>query len=212
MGVSGSEATGRRLGDLLYGDRTPARIPESDWVALVRAVGSGDPRALRALYDRTHRLVFTLIVRLVKDRQTAEELALDVFHERWRRASKYDPAGGPVLGWLMNLARSRAIDRLRYEQRMKRSAPSASDDPLRGAGADSGEEMLDALQRRKMLTECLPALTPEERAAIEAAFFLELTYPEVANRLNQPLGTVKTRIRSGLEKLRRALAAQAGEL
>jgi RNA polymerase sigma-70 factor, ECF subfamily len=203
-----TEAAGERLGDLLYGDRTATRVSENDWVALVRAVGAGDQRALHALYNQTHRLVFTLVVRLVNDRRTAEELTVDVFHEIWRRASKYDPVGGPVLGWLMNLARSRAIDRLRYEQRQKRSAPAAADDPLRAQSVNGGEEALAALQRRKALRESLVALTPGEREAIETAFFLDLTYPEVATRLNQPLGTVKTRIRSGLEKLRHALVAE----
>lgn len=207
-GEATATATGTRLGDLLYGDGARARVPESDWVALVRAVGSGDQRALRTLYDRTHRLVFTLVVRLVNDRRTAEELTVDVFHEAWRRASKYDPVGGPVLGWLMNLARSRAIDRLRYEQRQKRSAPVALSEPLRPMDAHGGEEALQALQRRQVLRESVGALTAGEREAIETAFFLELTYREVAIRLDQPLGTVKTRIRSGLEKLRQALATQ----
>ena len=69
---------------------------------------------------RTHRIVFTLMVRITNNRETAEELTLDVFHDVWRRASTYDPAGGSVVGWIMNQARSRAIDRLRFEQRKKR--------------------------------------------------------------------------------------------
>lgn len=177
-------------------------------MALVRAMGAGDQRALRALYERTHRLVFTFLARLLNDRRSAEELTVDTFHAVWRRAAKYDPAGGPVLGWIMNQARSRAIDRLRYEQRKKRTAPPPSDDAFRVGGADSTGEMIEAIQQGQALRECLSTLTAGEREAIEAAFFLELSYPEVAARLNQPLGTVKTRIRSGLEKLRRALAAQ----
>ena len=83
-------------------------------------MAAGDPLALHALYERTHRIVFTLIVRITHNRETAEELTVDVFHDAWRRAASYDPAGGSVVGWIMNQARSRAIDRLRFEQRKKR--------------------------------------------------------------------------------------------
>ena len=101
------------LGDVLYAGKSTKPIPEKDWVALVRSIAAGDQLALHALYERAHRLVYTLIVRLTKNRETAEELTLDVFHDVWRRASRYDAANGTVLGWIMNQARSRAIDRLR---------------------------------------------------------------------------------------------------
>jgi len=169
-----------------------------------------DQRALRALYETTHRLVFTFLARLLNDPRSAEEVTVDTFHAVWRRAAEYDPAGGPVLGWIMNQARSRGIDRLRYEQRKKRTAPLSSGDASSGGGPDSMGEAVDAMQQGNALRETLTVLTAAEREAIEAAFFLELTYPEVAARLDQPLGTVKTRIRSGLEKLRRALSAQEG--
>ena len=103
----------------------------------------------------------------------------------------------------MNQARSRAIDRLRFEQRKKRVNASA-DHPLPAAG-DSPVEALDVREQGRLLREALNVLTPPEREAIEAAFFSELTYHEVATRLDQPLGTVKTRVRSGLGKLRQAL-------
>src|SRR6185369_17809219 len=121
------------LGDLLYGGQTTPPVSEKDWVALVHAIAAGDQRALHTLYERMHRVVFTLSVRITNDRATAEELTLDVFHDVWRRASSYDPAGGSVAGWIMNQARSRAIDRLRFEQRKKRvntyadSSPPAAD-------------------------------------------------------------------------------------
>ncbi|MHB8813400.1 MAG: sigma-70 family RNA polymerase sigma factor [Steroidobacteraceae bacterium] len=175
-------------------------------MALVRAMAAGDQRALRALYDSTHRLVFTFLARLLDDRRSAEEVTVDTFHGVWCRAAQYDPAGGPVLGWIMNQARSRAIDRLRYEQRQKRTAPPLSGDAFRADGADS-TEAIAAVEQGRALRECLSTLTAGEREAIEAAFFLELSYAEVAARLNQPLGTVKTRIRSGLEKLRQSLIA-----
>jgi RNA polymerase sigma-70 factor (ECF subfamily) len=196
---------------LLYAEHTHARVSEDAWVALVRAMAAGDQRALRALYERTHRLVFTFLARLLNDRLSAEELTLDTFHGVWSRAAKYDPAGGPVLGWIMNQARSRAIDRLRYEQRRKRTAPPPSDDALGADAVDAAGEAIEAIQQGQALRQCLSNLTAGEREAIEAAFFLELSYSEVAARLNQPLGTVKTRIRSGLAKLRQVLVVQKRE-
>lgn len=208
---SGTDPAPRTLGDLLYADHAQARASEDAWVALVRGMAAGDQRALRALYQRTHRLVFTFLARLLNDRQSAEELTVDTFHAVWSRAAKYDPAGGPVLGWMMNQARSRAIDRLRHEQRRKRTAPPPSDDALEAVAADAAGEGIEAIQQSQVLRECLGSLTPAEREAIEAAFFLELSHSEVAARLNQPLGTVKTRIRSGLEKLRHVLVVKRGE-
>jgi len=199
------------LGDLLYADQSRARVPEDAWVALVHAMAAGDQRALRALYERTHRLVFTFLARMLNDRRSAEELTVDTFHAVWCRSAQYDPAGGTVLGWIMNQARSRAIDRLRYEQRKKRTAPPASADAFATDDSDSTSESLQAIQQGEALRECLGALTPGEREVIEAAFFQELSYPEVAARLNQPLGTVKTRIRSGLEKLRQVLDVRREE-
>jgi RNA polymerase sigma-70 factor (ECF subfamily) len=196
--------TTRVLGDLLYADPTKPFVSEKDWVGLVHSMAAGDQRALHALYERAHRLVFTVIVRITNNRETAEELTLDVFHDVWRRASTYDAAGGSVVGWIMNQARSRAIDRLRFEGRKKRVNPQA-DDPLPATAASDPHEALAVREQERRLRAALTVLTPEERQAIETAFFSELTYDEVAARLNQPLGTVKTRIRSGLGKLRQAL-------
>lgn len=197
------------LGDLLYADKAKTRVPERDWVRLVESIAAGDQRALHALYERTHRIVFTLIIRMTNNRETAEELTLDVFHDVWRRASTYDSAGGSVVGWIMNQARSRAIDRLRFEQRKKRVSHHG-DDPPQAATSDP-HEISDLKEQGRLLREALTLLRPEERQVIEAAFFSELTYDEVATRLNQPLGTVKTRVRAGLLKLRQALAKTVKE-
>jgi RNA polymerase sigma-70 factor, ECF subfamily len=123
----------------------------------------------------------------------------------WRRASQYQAADGTVLGWIMNQARSRAIDRLRFDQRKKRVQPGTGD-PLPAAATASPDDVIAFKQQIEALRGALAVLTPDERQAIEAAFFSELTYAEVSVRLNQPLGTIKTRIRSGLHKLREALA------
>jgi RNA polymerase sigma-70 factor, ECF subfamily len=204
------ECVPQTLGRLLYADASRARLPEADWVALVSAIAARDQRALRALYERAHRIVFTLIMRITGDRETAEELTLDVFHDVWRRACAYDAAGGTVVGWIMNQARSRAIDRVRFEQRKKRVKPH-TDEPLRPAAANGCDEALSLEHQGRLLRNAMSVLTPEERQAIEIAYFSELTYSEVASRLDQPLGTVKTRIRSALRKLRQALPGEAKE-
>jgi len=148
--------------------------------------------------------VFTVIARITNNRATAEELTVDVFHDVWRRAATYDPAGGSVIGWILNQARSRAIDRLRFEQRKKRSGDTA-DGVLPAAGDRDPHELLELRERGRRVRTALAVLTADERRAIETAFFSELTYIEAAARLHQPPGTVKTRIRSGLAKLRQAL-------
>jgi RNA polymerase sigma-70 factor (ECF subfamily) len=196
------------LGDVLYAEKAATRVFEKDWVGLVQCIAAGDQRALHALYVRTHRIVFTLAMRITNNRETAEEVTLDVFHDVWRRASTYDAANGTVVGWIMNQARSRAIDRLRLEQRKKR-VNHHPDDLLSATAANDPHETLELQEFGGVLRNALTALTPQERLVIETAFFSELTYAEVAARLNQPLGTVKTRIRSGLEKLRQALADRA---
>lgn len=193
------------LGDVLYANSSRALVTETEWVALVQSVAAGDQRALHALYERSHRAVFTLIMRMTANRETAEEVTLDVFHDVWRRASSYQEAGGTVLGWIMNQARSRAIDRLRFEQRKKR-VNTETTDPLPATGTADPDDLFAFTQQSQALRGALAVLTPDERHAIEAAFFSELTYAEVAAQLNQPLGTIKTRIRSGLHKLREALA------
>ena len=200
---NGSHST---LGELLYADRTKSRVSEDEWIGMVRAIAAGDQSALRALNERTHRLVFTLTMRISGNRATAEELTLDVFHDVWQRASQYDAANGSVIGWIMNQARSRAIDRLRFAQRQKRVDPG-TESPRSATAADESERIVETRDRSRVLTTALAILTPEERQAIETAFFFEASYSEVAARLNQPLGTIKTRIRSGLMKLRRALSA-----
>src|SRR6266849_3569631 len=203
------ESETRTLGDVLYVNKARARVSEKEWVALVQSIAARDQLALHSLYEQTHRIVFTLIVRITNNRETAEELTLDVFHDVWRRAPTYDPAGGSVVGWILNQARSRAIDRLRFEHRKKRSV-NYEDDPLTTPVANDPQQAYHVEEQtrllRNALRNALDVLTPEERRVIETAFFSELTYLEVAERLNQPLGTVKTRIRSGLGKLRQALA------
>ncbi|HET7597984.1 MAG TPA: sigma-70 family RNA polymerase sigma factor [Burkholderiales bacterium] len=198
-------ASNATLGNVLYA-RKPARLVlETEWTQLVEAVAAGDERALHALYERAHRIVFTLAVRITGDRETAEEVTLDVFHDIWRRASQYSAETGPVIAWIMNQARSRSIDRVRFDHRKKRVEPqqyAAFEEP----SAESPYASLELQRNGRDLRNALAVLTPDERTAIETAYFSELTYAEAAARLDQPLGTVKTRIRSALGKLRKTLS------
>jgi RNA polymerase sigma-70 factor, ECF subfamily len=196
------------LGDVLYA-KSKGLIPEQEWVALVQSIAAGDQGALHGLYERAHRIVFTLILRITANRESAEELTLDVFHDVWRGASRYDAANGTVLGWIMIQARSRAIDRLRFDSRQKRSGGD-NVQPIAEAAADP-RDLLELRQQGEWLRAALAVLTPDERAAIEMTYFAELSHAEAAERLKQPLGTIKTRIRSGLYKLRQALAAEEGQ-
>lgn len=192
------------LGDVLYA-KSKSLVTEQDWVALVQSIAAGDQLALHALYERSHRVVFTLFMRITANRETAEELTIDVFYDVWRRAPCYDAENGTVLGWIMNQARSRAIDRLRFNNRKKRN--HNGDIPAAEVAADPSDVM-ESREQTELLRAALEALTPNERQAIETTFFAGLTHAEAAARLNQPLGTVKTRIRSGLQKLRDTMNVQ----
>ena len=186
------ERAPKTLGDVLYSGTSSDPVSEQEWFELVRAIAAGDQVALHALYERSHRLVFTLLMRLTGRREMAEELTLEVFHDVWRRAYRYDPGEGTVVGRLMNQARSRALARLRSEQRKT-------------------DEKAQFEDERRALHAALDSLAPEERQAIEAAFFSELTHAEVALRLNQSVETVRARIDCGLHQLRRVLAEGRGK-
>lgn len=197
------------LGDVLHGNGSKTPVKESGWVELVRCVAAGDQLALHAIYERAHRAVFTLAVRITGNVQTAEEVTVDVFYQVWRRASAYDPANGTVLGWVMIQARTRAIDRVRFEQRKRRNG--GMDEAVTDSTAADPRDVVELKQQAAALRAALVELTADERRAIESAFFSGLTHAEVAVLLGQPLGTVKTRIRSGLQKLRVAMAAGGGD-
>lgn len=195
------------LGTLLYAAANQPPATESAWVGLVRSIGTGDQVAFRDLYGRMHVIVHTLIVRIVGNTETAEELTLDVFHDVWKRAASYDEAGGTVVGWIMNQARSRAIDQTRFERRKKRVDPfPCSAEPA--SDSDTGRQ-IDSEARDKQVRAAVANLAAPERNAIETAYFSDCSYAETASRLGEPAGTVKSRIRSGIEKLRNTLDGDA---
>lgn len=178
----------------------------SDVAAVDRTAG-GDADALAVLYDRHARVVFSLAVRILGDPAEAEEVVQEVFAQAWRQAGRYDPARAPVVAWLLMMTRSRAIDRRRARQ----ASPVA--DTRRGAPPDVPDAA--ALQDARVLSadqvgrlrRALLALPLAQRLPIELAYYEGLSQSEIAEQLEQPLGTVKTRIRLGLQKLREAMQA-----
>lgn len=204
---AGSDLPQNTLGKLLYADPTRRRTPESDWAALIVAIAAGDARALSLLYRRTHRLVFTLALRITGSREVAGEITVDVFHDIWRRAAAYR-AEGSVIGWIMNQARSRAIDRVRFETRAKRTMPAGHDIPE--AAPEPAADPVDARNRSQQLRRAVAVLAEGERRAIEVAYFADMSHAEAAVHLGEPVGTIKTRIRTALQKLRRMMDAEWG--
>ena len=184
---------------------------DHDLVSLVERVATGDQSALAALYDATNRLIYSLVLRVLGDMSSAEEVLIDVYAQVWRQAASYDADRGAPLAWMATMARSRAIDRLRsgwQEQRRKESLDVLGEAT---ANAASPEELAAASERQMLVREALNTLTPEQRQVIELAYYSGLSHSEIAEKLNQPLGTVKTRTRIGMKKLREALAPLLGE-
>lgn len=179
--------------------------PQVGLAPIVARVAAGDDRALAHLYDLTSRRVFALALQILRDRGAAEEATLDVFTQAWRQADRYEPSKGTPLGWLLTMARTRAIDLLRSRGRHRdREAvlEEALGIPDRGpTPEDATGEGQDAVRVRRALA----AIPAEQRDALVAAYFAGLSHTEVASALAQPLGTVKTRIRAGLIHLRRLL-------
>jgi RNA polymerase sigma-70 factor, ECF subfamily len=172
----------------------------------VTRVASGDSSALGELYDRHARPIYSLALRILQDAPEAEDIVQEVFAQAWRQASRYDRSRGAVGAWLLNLARSRAIDRLRARRARPEatSEPAADDLVLTSADAPDAEVM--RVEQVEAVRTALRDLPLVQRVAIELAYYEGLTHAEIAARLEQPLGTVKTRIRLGLLKLRDALA------
>lgn len=173
--------------------------------ALARMVG-GEHDALAELYDRHGRLIYSLALRILRDQADAEDIVQEVFSQAWRQSKNYEVARGSVLGWLLTLARSRAIDRLRG--RRSRPEPAGNESLLIDVAAEglAADEQLAWASRAAQIRDALEALSTLQRVAIDLAFFEGLTHAEIAERLELPLGTVKTRIRQGLLTLRSRLA------
>jgi RNA polymerase sigma-70 factor (ECF subfamily) len=180
---------------------------------LVRRMAAGDEAALGVLYDRWVRLVHSLALHLLRDAREAEEVVEETFWQAWRQADRYDGARGAVSTWLTTIARSRSYDRMRAGRRAREEPWSdlAATDleqllPDESAGGDP-QVAAEEAERRSRVRGALAELPPEQREVLELAYFGGLSQTEIAERTKQPLGTVKTRVRLALEKLRGRLAA-----
>jgi RNA polymerase sigma-70 factor (ECF subfamily) len=181
--------------------------------AAARVMAAGDHAGLAELYDRHGGAVFSLAVRILGDAGEAEDVTQEVFTQVWRQAGRFDASRGSVPAWLLTIARSRAIDRLRARRAQgDRAAPDAIEKVESGGRAAErvAAPELELIEREQVLRvrQALERLPLPQRVAIELAYYEGLTQAEIAARLQEPLGTVKTRIRLGLLKLRDVLAGR----
>lgn len=213
-------ATGTAREDMAPG-RADAHLHPShgsapDDAALLARAGDGDEDALGLLYDRHAARAYGLALAMLKDADEAQEVVADAFAQAWRTAARFEPARGEVAGWILTIARSRALDRMRTRRRhlklMEQSAAGEDDGlalPLAGVAATSDAAEHDDV--RAAVARSLAALPDAQRSVIELAYFRGLSQSEIAEALGAPLGTVKTRMRAAMEKLRDTLAPHAPE-
>jgi RNA polymerase sigma-70 factor (ECF subfamily) len=174
-------------------------------------VAERDERALARLYDGTSAYVHGLALRILGDRHAAEEVTMDVYLQVWRQAVRYDRARGAPIAWLLTLTRSRAIDHRRARRAHQRESESL-EQVAQMPTTESGPEQNTAIsQCRRTVAGAMSQLSSDQRQVIELAFFGGLSHSEIAAKLNQPVGTVKTRIRIGMTRLRASLASFAWE-
>ncbi len=188
---------------------TPDQAQISD-AQLLEAITKGDEQALAALYDRYASILFGLLLRILHDRAEAEDVLQEVFLRVWQRAADFDDMRGRVFTWLVTIARSRAIDRLRAVQSRARVAEEAAHENV---STNTTNAMTDAIaaEQREVVKQALAEIPEEQRRALVLAYFEGLTQSEIAARTGEPLGTVKTRTRAGLTRLRAILyTASAG--
>jgi RNA polymerase sigma-70 factor, ECF subfamily len=185
----------------------PTSTGDTDLIA--RAAG-GDERAMAGLYDRYGQVLYAVAYRIVGQRADAEEVVLDTFAQAWREATRFESARGSVAGWLTTIGRSRALDLVRARSRRERITATAAAErpdssPAMGGRPADPSSGVDYAERRKQVQLALESLSPPQRRAIELAFFEGLSQSEIAERLQEPLGTIKTRVRLGMQKLRECL-------
>ncbi len=185
---------------------TTMAAQDQEWAQLIALTAQGDQTALATFYDRTSPQVFGLIYKILNNHEAAEEVTLDVYTQVWRQAHTFDATRGAPGAWLMTLARTRAIDRFRAGAAEHGRIESLDAVELFASGDDTPEQNVEGQERRRYVQQALAVLTAEQREAVALAYFYGLSQSEIAEKLRLPLGTVKTRIRSGMIKLREALA------
>ena len=190
----------------------PWRVPVNDQnplgrvndAEIIRRIRAGDRGAFLQFYDRSAPLLLSLAARILNDRREAEDVLQDVFTQLWQKSSGYDAALGSLTGWAVALTRNKAIDRIRASTRQRRLIEeiAISAETVGEAAAAPVNEWLHGHERAARIRAALAELVPEQRQVIELAFFAGLSQSEIATRLDQPLGTIKARIRRGMLRLR----------
>lgn len=179
---------------------------------LMAHMAAGNTAAMELLYDRYNRPVYSFAYRMLGDREHAEELLQEVFLRAWRRCSRFSDARGSLISWLLSITHNMAIDELRKQQRRPRKAESAEPDALLGTLQDTAmpvETQAILADRQQMVRAALAKLPENQRLVLEMGYFNGLTQREIAEKLNVPLGTIKTRMRLGLRKLQDSVEIQA---
>ena len=179
-------------------DRAP------DDASLLRMMALGDEQAMGALYDRWHSLVHAIVLRMIRQRDAVEDVVEETFWQAWRQAGRYETARGSVQTWLLTMARSRALDRMRAMKRLREEPMEGEQGEVVIQQVAEGDPGMDAeaAERRTFVLAALAELPEEQRAALELGYFGGLSQSEIAERTGLPLGTIKTRMRLAMQKLR----------
>jgi RNA polymerase sigma-70 factor, ECF subfamily len=187
------------------GEAGRAALRESAWGDYVRRCASRDESALAALYDESSPLAYTIALRILQDEADASEVVVDVYKQVWDAAARFDEQRGSAAAWIVILARSRAMDRRRSRTARMRIAVKVDELPEMISTQPSPESLAIAGQSSRSVMGALAEVPSEQRQALELAFFAGLSHSEIADQLGEPLGTVKTRIRLAVARLRELL-------
>lgn len=195
-------------------DALPPNLADLSDAELITRASEGDARALETLYDRYSRVVYSFALRIVGDQQLAEEVLQEAFFRAWQQGSAFRSARGSFITWLLSITHNLAIDEVRKRRRRPQKADSEEPEAVLAGVADTGiqvEEEVWLSSLRETIAGALERLPPPQREAIELAYFQGLTQREIAETLGEPLGTIKTRMRLGLQKLREYLGDELVE-
>jgi len=176
---------------------------EIEWKNLISEIAAGSESALKSLYNDTISIVYALVSRIVSNKDEADEVALDVYKYVWDKASDYDPTRSSPSTWLIMIARSRAIDKIRQRSSRIRFESTIENDVVNNK--PDSEDSFMAIEKRKLVQEALLQLSPKQRRVIELAYFYQLSQSEISNMLDMPIGSVKSTIRLAMVKLKESL-------
>ena len=182
-------------------------------IELLRRIGAGDRASFEQIYERFSGVLFSAAYRVLNNQEAAEDVVQDVFVQIWEKAPLYDPQRGKPLTWAVTLTRNKAIDRLRSVQRRHRLHDDAEKEAATFEQFDDRNSLdaVNGVERAQLVRKAIGKLSREQRESIELAFFSGLTQTEIADRLNEPLGTIKARIRRGMMRLRDVIGPQMAE-